>query len=97
MYVPAGIPVYAVSLTPLIYSQRQVVAVAHATPAAAASEQTLAEAEREHILRVLEKTGWRVKGPKRVAAKLGINPSTLVSRMKKQGLLPRRQTQIEQV
>jgi len=60
---------------------------------AAASEQTLAGAEREHILRALERTGGQVKGPKGAAAKLGINPSTLFSRMKKLGIHPGRKTQ----
>jgi formate hydrogenlyase transcriptional activator len=56
---------------------------------AAAPAQTLAEAEREHILRALEKTRWRVKGPKGAASELGINPSTLYSRMKKLSIRPR--------
>jgi len=47
---------------------------------------TLAEAEREHILRTLERTGWRVKGPQGAAAALGLKPSTLYSRMKKLGV-----------
>ena len=55
----------------------------------AAPPQTLAEAEREHILRALERTRWRVKGPKGAAAELGINPSTLYSRMKNLGIRPR--------
>jgi formate hydrogenlyase transcriptional activator len=58
-------------------------------PSAAASPRTLAEAEREHILRALERTGWRVKGPRGAAAELGINPSTLYSRMKNLGIRPR--------
>ena len=55
---------------------------------AAAPPQTLADAEREHILRALESTGWRIKGPKGAAAALGLNPSTLYSRMKKLGIRP---------
>jgi len=47
---------------------------------------TLAEAERELILRALESTVWRIKGPKGAAAALGLNPSTLCSRMKKLGI-----------
>ena len=39
--------------------------------------------EREHIYRVLESTGWRIEGPAGAAALLGLNPSTLRSRMKK--------------
>jgi PAS domain S-box-containing protein len=61
----------------------------------AASWQTLADAEREHILRALASTGGQVKGPKGAAAKLGINGSTLVSRMKKLGITPHQQTQHE--
>jgi transcriptional regulator of acetoin/glycerol metabolism len=48
--------------------------------------QTMADAERQHIARVLESTGWRIKGPKGAAAVLGLNPATLYSRMKKLGI-----------
>src|SRR5499433_745445 len=47
---------------------------------------TLNEAEREHILRALEATGWRIEGPKGAAAMLKLHPSTLRFRMKKLGL-----------
>lgn len=52
------------------------------------SEQmrTLDEINRQHILRVLEETGWRVSGPKGTAAVLGLKPTTLESRMKKLGI-----------
>ncbi len=63
--------------------------------AAAAPRQTLADAEREHILRALERTRWHIKGPKGAAAALGLNPSTLYSRMKKLGIRPRRQSDTE--
>ncbi len=49
---------------------------------------TLADSERDLILRALEKRGWRVKGTKGAAAALGLNPSTLYSRMKKLGIRP---------
>jgi PAS domain S-box-containing protein len=49
---------------------------------------TLADSEREAILRALEKAAWRIKGPKGAAAALGLNPSTLYSRMKKLGIRP---------
>ncbi len=54
----------------------------------AAPPQTLADSEREHILKALETTRWRIKGPKGAAASLGLNPSTLYSRMKKFGIRP---------
>jgi transcriptional regulator with GAF, ATPase, and Fis domain len=52
--------------------------------------QTLADAERAHILRALESTGWRIKGPKGAATVLGLNPATLYSRMKRLGIHPKR-------
>jgi formate hydrogenlyase transcriptional activator len=56
-----------------------------ATPVAA-PPHTMADAEREHILRTLERTGWRVKGPKGAAEELGLKAATLYSRMKKLGI-----------
>lgn len=44
---------------------------------------TLEKLEREHILEVLQQTGWRIEGPKGAALKLGLHPSTLRSRMLK--------------
>ena len=44
---------------------------------------TLEDSERIHILKALEFTGWRVSGEKGAAKILGINPNTLVSKMKK--------------
>jgi formate hydrogenlyase transcriptional activator len=47
---------------------------------------TLENAERNHILRALNETHWVVHGKKGAADLLGINPSTLRSRMKKLGI-----------
>jgi formate hydrogenlyase transcriptional activator len=47
---------------------------------------TLHDSERLHILHALEQAGWRIYGPLGAANRLGINPSTLRSRMKKLGL-----------
>jgi transcriptional regulator with GAF, ATPase, and Fis domain len=47
---------------------------------------TLVENERRHILRALQETGWKVHGPGGAAEILDINPSTLVSRMRKHGI-----------
>jgi transcriptional regulator with GAF, ATPase, and Fis domain len=52
---------------------------------------TLAEAEREHILKTLETTSWRIKGPHGAAQRLDLQPSTLYSRMQKLGIPHRRQ------
>ncbi|QHS62880.1 sigma-54-dependent transcriptional regulator [Chitinophaga agri] len=47
---------------------------------------TMEENERNHILRVLEKCGWKVAGKNGAAEILNINVSTLNSRMKKLGI-----------
>jgi len=47
---------------------------------------TMEEMEIQHLIRVLESTGWRVSGPKGAAKILGLNPSTLRFRMKKLNL-----------
>ncbi len=43
-------------------------------------------AERDLILRALEKTKWRIEGTKGAALLLGLNPSTLRNRMRKHGI-----------
>jgi len=48
--------------------------------------RTLAEVEREHILRALEQAGGRVYGASGAARLLGIQPTTLQSRIKKYGM-----------
>ncbi len=46
----------------------------------------LSEVEQEHILRTLLETGWKIEGPTGAAQHLGMNPSTLRTRMKKLGI-----------
>ncbi|HOB99740.1 MAG TPA: sigma 54-interacting transcriptional regulator, partial [Verrucomicrobiota bacterium] len=57
----------------------------------AADPEFLTEAEmenhqRENLLAVLGKAGWKIKGRNGAAELLGIKPTTLLSRMKKMGL-----------
>lgn len=47
-------------------------------------------AEREQILRILKETNGRVAGPEGAAGRLGLKRTTLISRMKKLGIDPRR-------
>ena len=47
---------------------------------------TLENNERAHILRALNETNWVVHGKKGAAELLGINPSTLRSRLNKLGI-----------
>lgn len=47
------------------------------------TRQTLEDMERQYILRILEETGWRIEGQQGAAKILGLNPSTLRTRMAK--------------
>ncbi len=46
----------------------------------------LQELERQHILTVLERSHWKIEGAQGAARLLGLNPSTVRSRMKKLGI-----------
>ena len=58
-----------------------------AAPASLAARiSTLEEAERQHILRALKQTQWRIAGPKGAATLLGMKRTTLQARMRKLGI-----------
>ena len=46
--------------------------------------------DRDEITRILKETNGRVAGPQGAAARMGIKRTTLISRMKKLGIEPRR-------
>jgi formate hydrogenlyase transcriptional activator len=48
--------------------------------------KALADLEQDHILQVLQQTGWRIEGKNGAALLLGLNPSTLRARMRKYGI-----------
>jgi len=52
-------------------------------------QRSLEQVERDHILDVLEQTGWRIGGDHGAAVILDLHPNTLRSRMKKLGLSKR--------
>ena len=56
------------------------------TAAVSASGQTFEEVERNHILRVMDMVGWRVRGEGGAAQVLKMKPTTLESRMQKLGI-----------
>ena len=49
-------------------------------------DKTLEEMEKEYITQILDNTGWRIEGRRGAARKLGLNPSTLRTRMAKLGI-----------
>jgi transcriptional regulator with GAF, ATPase, and Fis domain len=56
------------------------------TPDRIGDPLSITDVEREHILKILEKTDWRIEGNKGAASLLDLNPSTLRSRMQKLGI-----------
>jgi DNA-binding NtrC family response regulator len=50
------------------------------------TEPEIQRRERDNLRIVLDKTGWRIKGPDGAAELLGVKPTTLISRIKKLGL-----------
>jgi transcriptional regulator with GAF, ATPase, and Fis domain len=54
--------------------------------ASSSTVKILEEVEREYILHILEHTAWRIEGPRGAAKLLGMNPSTLRTRMIKLGI-----------
>jgi formate hydrogenlyase transcriptional activator len=62
------------------------IAVPASTAAAAKHSVKLTDVEKEHIRRVLDSTGWRIRGTGGAAERLGLQPTTLETRMAKLGL-----------
>lgn len=50
------------------------------------TEAEIQQRERENLQAVLQKSGWKIKGPDGAAELLGVKPTTLLSRLKKIGL-----------
>jgi len=50
------------------------------------TELEMQQRERENLLVVLDKAGWKIKGADGAAELLGLKPTTLLSRIKKMGL-----------
>jgi transcriptional regulator with GAF, ATPase, and Fis domain len=82
----AAAPIQAVAPPPPTPQQSGTGAVPHTDYAISVPLRSFAEVQREGILRTLERTGWRVSGPKGAAAVLRLKPTTLESKMKKLGI-----------
>ena len=67
-------------------SRRLVIPLPESTSSAVARSPKLVDVEREHILAVLESSSWRIRGAGGAAARLGMKPTTLETRMAKLGL-----------
>jgi len=63
-----------------------IIPVPEATASASKRSPRLCDVEKEHIRSVLESTGWRIRGASGAAARLGLKPTTLETRMARLGL-----------
>ncbi|ULA64401.1 MAG: Formate hydrogenlyase transcriptional activator [Nitrospira sp.] len=72
--------------THLVAIDERVVVPSWRQASAAVPSSPVQDSARHHIHQTLEQAGWRIYGPLGAANRLGINPSTLRSRMKKLGL-----------
>jgi formate hydrogenlyase transcriptional activator len=50
------------------------------------SHQTLRDLERDHIIKALEETKWKIGGPNGAAVRLGLARTSLIYRMQKYGI-----------
>jgi formate hydrogenlyase transcriptional activator len=67
-------------------SRRLAIPLPESTSSAVARSPKLVDVERDHILAVLESSSWRIRGAGGAAARLGMKPTTLETRMAKLGL-----------
>ncbi len=79
----------AVLAIPVRELERATAAAPSAAAAANSDVMTLEAAERQTILRALERSGGRVSGPQGAASALGMKRTTLQARMRKLGINPR--------
>jgi formate hydrogenlyase transcriptional activator len=61
------------------------------------SVQTLADADREHIVETLRQTNWMIGGQDGAANRLGLPRTTLIYKMRKLGIEPRRSSRMRAI
>lgn len=71
-------------------SLKEIIPPTVATPSTNPTKKSLEEVERQHILDVLTKTNWKIRGEDGAAKILALNPTTLEARMKKLGISRKR-------
>jgi transcriptional regulator with GAF, ATPase, and Fis domain len=65
---------------------RLTIPVPPAAPAIGGRSVRLADVQKEHMRKILESVGWRIRGANGAAVRLGLRPTTLETRMAKLGL-----------
>jgi formate hydrogenlyase transcriptional activator len=71
-------------------SAADIVQPTSATPTINSSKKSLEEVERQHIIEVLTKANWKIRGEDGAAKILDLNPTTLEARIKKLGIMRKR-------
>ena len=82
--ITGGLRAIQVALAPLVIGWLRL--PPEAAEAVPQDALTLDEAERRHILRTLQTTRGRIRGPGGAAERLGLHEATLRSRMKRLGI-----------
>ena len=72
--------------TPLAELKQSVAHVEGSGQGGAPKARTLKDAERDHIIQALAETNWVIGGPKGAAARLGLQRTTLISKMQRLGI-----------
>ncbi len=75
---------------PVLHAPLRALQIAPSSPKAGAGARTLAEAERDHIVEVLQHSGGVISGRNGAAARLGLKRTTLHYRMRKLGIEQKR-------
>ena len=71
---------------PLAELKQSVACVDGSGQGGAPKAMTLKDAERDHIIQALAETNWVIGGPKGAAARLGLQRTTLISKMQRLGI-----------
>ncbi|MFM9840891.1 MAG: sigma 54-interacting transcriptional regulator [Cyclobacteriaceae bacterium] len=72
------------------FSAKDIVQPTSATSTVNSSKKSLEEVERQHIIDVLTKSNWKIRGEDGAAKILELNPTTLEARIKKLGIARKR-------
>ncbi|HPA18641.1 MAG TPA: sigma 54-interacting transcriptional regulator [Verrucomicrobiae bacterium] len=80
------LPIQTAAVPPPVSKSRPETRAAGADKPEFLTEAELHLRERENLLRILQKTNWKIKGPQGAAELLGVKPTTLLSRIEKWGL-----------
>jgi transcriptional regulator with GAF, ATPase, and Fis domain len=84
-----------VATGPVLVPRVPAAAARAAGPSVQAGSERLADVQADHIRAVLNACGWRIRGAKGAAERLGVKPTTLESRMARLGIVKKQRVASE--